>query len=63
MIKNTRGHLPAAAANELTDPSPGKLPRWHEFKLLNKFNGCNDHPITLIEACGICVAMGVFTFG
>jgi len=35
-------HLPAAAANELPDPSPGKLPRWHGFNLLNKFNGRND---------------------
>jgi aryl-phospho-beta-D-glucosidase BglC (GH1 family) len=38
----TCDNLPAAAANELPDPSPGKLPRWHGFNLLNKFNGRND---------------------
>jgi endoglucanase len=38
----TCDNLSAAAANKLPDPSPGKLPRWHGFNLLNKFNGRND---------------------
>ena len=37
----TGDNLSAAAANELPDPSPQKLPRWHGFNLLNKFNGRN----------------------
>jgi endoglucanase len=34
--------LVAAATKELPEPSAGKLPRWHGFNLLEKFNGRND---------------------
>jgi len=42
MTQNTPSHSSAAAANTLPEPSPGKLPRWRGFNLLNKFNGRND---------------------
>lgn len=32
----------AAVEDKLPAPSPAKLPRWHGFNLLNKFNGSND---------------------
>lgn len=32
----------AETAESLPEPSPGKLPQWHGFNLLEKFNGRND---------------------